>query len=207
MCSEGDRAWRESQNASAFVTAQLQIPPEAVVAAVKLHNDLFGKHAEDYYSALTELSKEEAVRMEAARYFAFFPVDTDHECECGCGGGRGDLLRMAAGVNPLKQQFRSQVFLMEDWVAGNSTKDSTIRRLIRLVCGKGTCTPDVVQQVRTYMPSSFPQGAIRPCPYAGVSPHPWGHHQAAARQLHLLTYFLSRSSSNMDPRHVKQTST
>jgi len=117
------------------------------VAAVKLHNDLFGKHAEDYYSALTELSKEEAVRMEAARYFAFFPVDTDHECECGCGGGRGDLLRMAAGVNPLKQQFRSQVFLMEDRVAGNSTKDSTIRRLIRLVCGKGTCTPDVVQQV------------------------------------------------------------
>jgi hypothetical protein len=147
VCSEGDREWQQSQNASAFLTSQLQIPPEAVAAAVKLHNDLFGKHA-DYYSALTTLSKEEAVRMEAARFFAFFPVDRNHACDCGCGGGRGDLLRMAAGVNPLKRQFRSEVFLMGDWVGGNSTKQRTISRLIRLVCGKGTCTPDVVQKVR-----------------------------------------------------------
>jgi hypothetical protein len=95
-CREGDEAWQQSQQASAALAAQLHIPQTAVQAAVSLHNQLFSQG--DYYSALTGLSRHDAVRMEAARFFAFFPVDREHRCECGCGGGRGDMLRMAAGV-------------------------------------------------------------------------------------------------------------
>lgn len=59
--------------------------------------------------------------------------------------------------NPLKKQFRTEVLLMGDWVGGNTTKVATITRLINLVCGTGTCSPDTVNEVRVWFSSCRPQ--------------------------------------------------
>jgi len=127
-----------SQAAQESVADRLGIPNINLTRAAQLHGDLFtSAHARNYEKALRSLSAEDGLRMEAARFLCWTPSGL---------GGSGDILRMAANVVPVRRQFDSEIFLMEDWISpDDNVKVATMMRLLSLVCGDGECKDDATR--------------------------------------------------------------
>ena len=57
---------------------------------------------------------------------------------------------------PVKRQFDSEIFLMEDWISpDDNVKEATMMRLLSLVCGDGECK-DVA--TRSQVAAAFVRG-------------------------------------------------
>jgi len=121
-----------SQAAQQSVADRLGIPNINLTRAAQLHGDLItSAHAPNYEEALHTLSAEDGLRMEAARFLCW---------RASRLGGFGDILSMAANLVPVRRQFDSEIFMMEDWISpDDNVKVATVRRFLSLVCGDGEC--------------------------------------------------------------------